>query len=460
MVNLLPLHMSTRVIFFEYNPYMSAELIELLENYQIACFNDDDLSQLLSRYGNIITYGNKSFLEEMESDEAMELVLCDVKFMNVIKASDPLFRALFFYMNPIMARILKQKSIKMLLPEYDLQENIGSKLLLSKICDELGIASNPSIVLASLTRNKIQSSFNICSAKLGLPFIVQGAFGASGGDTTLVADQATFKTQTQSISGGIKTSKWLTNNLPISVHVCIGDEIRVRGPYLQLLGFKDLAMNPFQFSGNDTNQSLLTASLQERVLQQTESISKYVQKKGYKGILGIDYLWDLDQDIVYPQEINSRLVGLTRLLTGIQKDLGLKPDLIQHIQEFTDIQLTKKALDYDDFWPTALPHDYSQFIIRNLSAQALVKNRIPPSIYKIQNNVLNMVKSSVFVEDMSQDDILVTSSAHEGAKLYPGEALARVILKKSTLIEGEYKLNQNTKFIIRTVRELITGPQC
>jgi len=33
-----------KIVFFEHNPYMSVELLDLLNDYKIICYNDDTFS--------------------------------------------------------------------------------------------------------------------------------------------------------------------------------------------------------------------------------------------------------------------------------------------------------------------------------------------------------------------------------------------------------------------------------
>jgi len=39
------------IVFFEHNPYMSVELLDLLNDYKIICYNDDSTYQYLKNTG-------------------------------------------------------------------------------------------------------------------------------------------------------------------------------------------------------------------------------------------------------------------------------------------------------------------------------------------------------------------------------------------------------------------------
>lgn len=454
-------NLSTKILFFERSPYMSVEILDLLDNYKIICYNDDSTYSLLKEKWYLFSYLNYTKIrpkEELENDQAIEILLGDQDFINKIVQDKKNSKALFFYMNSNMDALLKQTGISMVLPSYKIQEKLGNKLHLSQICKKLNIISNKDLVFKQVPE-EIHKTFLQCQNTLGLPFVVQGALGASGGDTFLISSEKEFKKAVKKINAELKVSKFLNNNIPLSVHICIlEDQIIIHGPFLQLMGLPELSANPFQFGGNDTNQSLLTQDFSKRVRDITFKIAKYVKAKGFRGIFGIDYLWDQDTNIVYPQELNTRLVGLTRLLTGMQRDQDIFPDLLRHIEAFSVpcySQKCKKMCQKDiDF----SQHDYSQVIIRNNSGKTInIPKNIEPSIYRIKGNILKNVKPSLFVHDMENDDILITYAVQKDSEVYPGEALARIILKQSVLQNNKYKLEPKAVKIIELIRKNILG---
>lgn len=450
-----------KIIFFERSPYMSVEILDLLDDYKIVCYNDDFAYRLLRKKWDLssyLKYSKTEHDEELENDQAIEILLGDKDFLDKVIQDKKHSKALFFYMNSNMDELLKSAGISMVLPPYGVQEKLGNKLFLSQICDSLNINSNKSLVFKKIPKN-INATFIRCQNILGSPFVIQGALGASGGDTFLINTEEELKKAIGKIDGEFKASKFIQNNIPLSVHICVLDnQIIIHGPYLQLMGLPELSSNFSQFGGNDTNQSLLNRAFSDQVRDTTHRIAKYVKAEGFRGIFGIDYLWDQDTSIVYPQELNTRLVGLTRLLTGIQKDQGVFPDLLKHIEAFNTPCYSEKCKKLCQKNIDLSRHDYSQVIIRNNSGKKInVSKNIEPGIYRIEDNVLKKVKSSLFVHDMENDDILITYAVQKGPEIYPGEALARIILKRSVLRHNEYKLEPEAVGIIELIRKSITG---
>lgn len=447
-----------KVLFFERSPFISVELLDLLNDYQIVCYNDDSTYKLLKRDWNLSSYLNTEFTKELENDKAIEILLNDNRFLDMSIRDKERSKALFSYMNPRINELLKDSGIPMLLPPYKVQEKLGNKLHLPNICKKLNIISNESLIFQNPLED-VSEMYMKCQNSIGSPFVVQGSSGVSGEDTFLISTEKEFRRIIRNLFNGFKATKYIENNISVSVQVCVLDgRVIIRGPFLQLIGFSELTTKPFQFAGNDTNQSLFDQNFVEKVQNISLRIGEYARSEGYKGILGIDYLWDRDANFIYPQELNTRLVGLTRLLTGIQKDQSVFPDLLTHIAAFTTPSFSErcKYLNSNDIGFSQ--HNYSQIIIyNNLPHNVIVSNNIDPSIYQVINGTLQKSKPSLFVHDMEKGEVLISNAAHEGRELYPGGMIARIILKQSAIQDHQYKLNSKVIELVDLIRKHIIG---
>lgn len=445
--------MPKNILFFEKTPFMSVELLDLLkENYTIiSYFEDGNFTNLKELGFPIKTFGNHNLITAIDSDIAVSEMLKDTEFISKItNGLSENSLALFFYMNEEMDTNLKSTKMGMALPPYNIQEKIGNKIFLNDICNKLGIRVNKSILIDK-SNETTSSIFERLSSELFTPFIVQGSLGVSGEDTFIVNSEQDFMNCFTKLSDKFKASEFIKNNIPLSVHVCITkNKIYYEGPYIQLVGFKELADNPFQFSGNDTNQNLIPEKIKGIIFELSMKLSEYAKSEGYMGILGIDFLWDNENKRVYVQEINSRLVGLTRLLTGIQKEQRITPHLIRHINEFDQL---KNSQDFVDKDIDLNKHDYSQIYISHNDNNKLVVNKyLLPGIYKINQGKVIRTKNSLFVSDMDPDEILVNFSIYEGTKLHKDQIMFKIILKNSVLNNDRYELNENSIKMIELLK--------
>lgn len=441
-----------QVYFFEKYPFMGVELLKLIKNITLVCYNQDGVFESLSKEGfSLFSYKNTDFITPIDSDQAVLKIISDKKFVLDKEIEKNNSGWLFFYMNKKIAEAVNNHKVRLLLPPYKIQEKIGNKLFVSNICKNLGLTQNKS--LSFKDRKDIFVQFDECVSKLGLPFVIQGSFGVSGDDTYLIDNKDKFFKTIEKIDSGIKAAKYLRDVVPISVHLCITEEkTYIEGPFLQIIGFDTLTKNQFQFSGNDTNQSLFTPTMLNRVRKTSEKIAGDMKKRGYLGIAGIDYLWERETDEIYLQEINSRLVGLTRLLTGIQKEQGIVPDLVRHIKIFEPKVVFDASLK--DFSPVdVLHHHYSQIYISNNSKkEVLIKRYLEPGGYKIVDLKLEKISDSLFFEDINEGELIITYSAYEGAIIKKNSLITRMLLKKSVIKDGAYCLNDEIKTIVDFVR--------
>ncbi len=445
-----------KVVFFERSPFMAVELLDLLKDFTIASYDEDLAYTFLQERWSLCSYGNTDFSVSEGNDTAVEHMLTNKAFTKRLQMDGSKVMALFFYMNAQINKAANDAGFGLFLPSYEVQERLGSKFHIEDICTKLKLLKNKSITFSSATDSK--EAFSRCLSELGLPFVVQGPEGVSGEDTFLIRDVFELDIAAQTLKDGFKAAKFIKHNIPLSVHVCIEKEcLVIRGPFIQLIGFPELATSPYQFCGNDTNQSLLTTEIIERVNEISAQVAEYSRSQGYMGILGIDFLWDTDSNEIYLQELNTRFVGLTRLLTGMQKDQNSYPDVLRHLETFgySNFQDGVEGMDKNKELDLSL-HEYAQLIITNTDTiEVVISKDISPGVYQYQNNSLHLTGRSLFLSDIERNDILLAYVAPKMRRVQPRGILARILLKKSTLTHGAYELTPYVRELITSFRKLI-----
>lgn len=441
------------VLFFEKYPFMSVELLDCFEDYfQVHSFLKDPTFELLKKsYFCMHSYGGASLTESIDSDIAVNRMLADSGYIRSIVGSSPSeYGALFFYMSKEMDKLLQSTGIPLVLPNYSLQEKLGNKINLNEIGKVLDLEINQAIHIDFSSENDKSIFFDLCVKQFGLPFIIQGELGVSGEDTFLVHSLEELMSKIGNSRGKYRANRYIKTNYPISVHCCITEQNdHIEGPFLQLIGFPELSRNPFQFSGNDTSQELLENDVIRNVNNAAKKVAEHARKLGYRGILGIDFLWDPIANRVYLQEINSRLVGLTRLLTGIQKAQSIIPHLLLHISQFNrlpSIQEMDQKISLDG-------HNYSQIYISHTDLNDVrIKRQIIPGIYSVNSGRLNLVKSSLFIRTLDRGEILISFAAYVGSVVHTNQVIAKIIVKDTALNKKSYVLSDKIREIVRILK--------
>lgn len=437
---------------------MGVELLDLLvEDYCIVSYHSDSTTDLLKNKGfPVVCYKTTHTSENMLGGDAIVRVLKNKRFMKKIGShKGTKSHTLFFYTTREMESLSKSYGISLLLPPVQLQKKLGDKLSLEQFCKQMGIKTNTTIAYKRVTYTP-SHAYEDCVQKLGLPFVIQSGFGASGESIYKIHSAEEFLLLSNKISGGLRASRYVENSIPLSVHICITrTKILFEGPYLQIVGFPELSQNPFQFCGNDMNQHLLTQKVKTKIKSASIKLAQFSRTLGYRGILGIDFLLDPSNGEVYVQEINSRLVGLTRLLTGVQKEQKITPHLISHIQQFIPLNNLKGFVEGHI---KLNGRSYSQlYIANNAKMPRKAIHSLPSGIYSLIGNKLVLKKESLFIADMTRGDIMCTFAIHKGGNAQPSDIIAKIILKESAIEKNTYRLTKKARRIVALIRKYILG---
>ncbi len=445
------------LVFIEREPMLGVELLDLIETYRLVCYGEEALpGQLAADWGKVSHFRRDS-AQATRAGRASE-ALADAVFGDTPPGDRLPIRLLFAETNAQMDRFVTTAGLPTALPPYALQARLGDKRQLPRLCRRLDLPCAPSLLFDTRPAD-LAAAYTRCVRVLGSPFVVQGPDGRAGRDTVLIRSAPALQRAAGLLGRGFRAARYLPHNIPLSVHLCILDEeTLIRGPYLQLSGLPELARHPFRFAGNDTNPSLLSEPTIAEVRRACAVIADVMKAEGYRGVAGVDLLWDRDSGTPVVQEINARAVALSRLLTGMQKDQGLVPDLLRHIEAFTDPVYTPR---HGRLRPGELDlsaRAYSQaYVYNTASAAVTVSGRLEPGIHSWRDGTLKKTSSSLFVQDMGEDDVLVTEAAPAGSWRNPDGILARIILKRSLLADDAYRLEPDAAALVGHIRRRLVG---
>ncbi|MCX6811871.1 MAG: hypothetical protein NT039_04225, partial [Candidatus Berkelbacteria bacterium] len=100
--------------------------------------------------------------------------------------------------------------------------------------------------------------------------------------------------------------------------------------------------------------------------------------------------------------------------------------------------------------------NFSQiYIAGNTKKPVLIRQNICPGIYKVKDNKLIKTKSSLFLKDLSTNEVLINYAAYQGSKIKPGDIIAKIIIKKSSIQNRRYLLTKEVKKLISTIRDFM-----
>lgn len=205
-------------------------------------------------------------------------------------------------------------------------------------------------------------------------FVVQSAYSCGGFGTKLFDK----KDSTLNDNTLYMVTPYIKKNISLNTHIVIyNDDIIILPPSVQIIS---LINSMFLYKGADfVAYERLSDKTRNEVYHMVEIIAKKLQYCGYRGVCGIDLLYDINKDIVYFSEINARFQSSTFMLNKVLSSQGLsvqkmhfdafhnnccnyKSKLPQHIPySFYSYQYTKVLDEQLRYFHQALIHNNFEF---------------------------------------------------------------------------------------------------
>ncbi len=188
------------------------------------------------------------------------------------------------------------------------------------------------------------------------PFILQWAHSHTGEGTFLISKESElsllkqkFPEREARITEYIK-GPMFTVNIVVS-----SDKILIGNVSYQITGIAPFTDNPFSTIGNDWSMpaTLLTEKTLDEVGALAILIGNKMQEEKWKGLFGIDVVYDEERDQIYLIEINARQPASTTYESQLQtsvKNHGIPGITIfeAHLMALSDIPITSPLIGIND----------------------------------------------------------------------------------------------------------------
>ncbi|MFC1711655.1 hypothetical protein ACFLZ1_03665 [Patescibacteria group bacterium] len=181
--------------------------------------------------------------------------------------------------------------------------------------------------------------------------------------------------------------------------------------------------------GHDWGWKQFDLKLQKKAESITQTLGKYMHKKGYKGMFGIDVVIDENNE-VWPVECNARYTGGFPVYSMMQ-DIYNEPSFdVFHLAEFLgldyDLDLKKIQSLY------RRPKKGAHLILHNQERRWVkVKGNLKAGVYKLKNGKLLWLRPGFSLSHLKESDefCLCDRAALESRILKPGERIVRLLFK-------------------------------
>jgi predicted ATP-grasp superfamily ATP-dependent carboligase len=209
-----------------------------------------------------------------------------------------------------------------------------------------------------------------------------------------------------------------------------------------------------QFCGHDFSTDLINEEIKKQAYSSVEKIGSYLKKIGYKGIFGLDFLWDEKKKKLYVVECNPRLLGVHPTQTLIQIANNEIPLILWHTLEF--LGATYKV-DYEKIQKQYLNHKFngSHLIISNLKKEKVVfKPNLKAGTYSFSGQEIKFERAEHDFASLLKNEFILTDGIPQNERqVRVWMRLCRIITREKVLASDFKTLNPWAQNLVRELRK-------
>lgn len=318
--------------------------------------------------------------EGMAENEAYSIVAGDetidtLELLPYVKKDSTI---LVFKNNKQIEETAEKLGLKLLNPSAELAEKVENKITQVEWLGELASLLPPHEI--SLVKNITNTS---C--------IIQWAHSHTGEGTIHVTKESELKNlQTKFPDREARVTAFI-NGPMFTVNIVVAkDAVLIGNVSYQITGIPPFTDNPMSTVGNDWSvpPTILTEAHLEEFAIMAEQVGKKMQSSGWKGLFGIDVIYDLERDKLFLIEINARQPASTTYESQLQakaRELG--------VPGMTTFEAHIAALTGKPITPLVFINDGAQIIQRVTKATTEVDTKkLETAGYKVisyKNTKLN-----------------------------------------------------------------------
>lgn len=208
------------------------------------------------------------------------------------------------------------------------------------------------------------------------------------------------------------------------------------------------------FVGHDWSWRHYPKDIQRQARRIVQKFGGYLQKKGYKGIFGIDLIVEEETGKVYPCECNPRFTGAFPVYSMIQLRQGEIPFDVFHLLELLGVDY---QLDFEAVQKSYWQKKEGAHIILNNKAEDWVEvgGEIKSGVFRLKNGDLEFVRDGFSLLDIKDKEefVLTDGVPFRGEIIKPNLRILKIVFPCQILAADGKSIDERTKKIIELVYE-------
>lgn len=414
----------------------------------------------------VFTPKRKPYIEFESGEEINNWLLSNAEVLAFIASRRPPGvrpKIVMVFFDAETERICAELGYDLILPSAELREHLDSKLVTTRLGNDVGAPSVPNILTTvkdyeDLVRQSTE-------AGLGSDLVVQSAYGDSGKTTFFIDDEAGWKKNAKDIVGQeVKVMKRI-NNRPIAVEAVLTRNGTIVGPFMtELTGHPELTPYRGGWCGNEMFPDVLDDDLRRRAADLVRRLGDRLGQEGYRGFFEVDVLVDLDSGECYLGELNPRISGasaITNVTAGAYADVPL---FAFHLLEFTGVEFDLDIDEINERWRELAAVDlWSHMIVKETSPVVeLITQSAPTGQYAVDRSGALVFKRAAldWHQLQNENEAFFLRIYGAGDYRWKGADLGVIVTKgrmQHAIGDGPFSLTIRAKHLIDAIRDQYAG---
>ena len=451
---------------YPYNPLIGIE--NFLNKFEILTFLNTKEAEVIAKRHKVSFFmegkvrGNmqaedfhytKSIYSKKGKDENNKTIatLKDVGVINHLNSFKEKPVLLVYRMSKGLVDTLKEHDWTTVGSDYSVRNKYDNKTEFNNILEEINLPVPPYFILS---QEEIEYD-NVINS-LGDRIVIQFPTSFSGSGTFIIHSKEDFyktvaserfrKQKQKNALGKIKIAKYINRKLsPVMGVCCTKEGIVYTDLYNQIIDAPEVVRKEKGtgvYCGNEWTSANFSEIIKIQAYTAAEKIGTYLQKnEGYKGYFGLDFILDDDNKILYPIEVNVRLIGSFPVFSMLQ-EVHRQP-LIQAIQILQYLDRDDYVLDVESLNREMKGTMNGSYIHLYSSSSKAVYNKgeLEAGIYNVgKGGDIKFSRKAYSLLDLrSEDEFLVSQGVpHRNTKFVDYQTVTDIITKGSFIdMNGE-----------------------
>jgi len=419
-------------------------LEDLLPNYHIVCLDDQPLVDYLSKAGVKVFCLERTLKERNKIFRSTSKVIDHPLVLDYIKgeSAGETPQILFFKPSLKVDLVCQRNHFKKIGNSVELNRMFEDKVLFYETCleEELPVPSGEVGELGKMGFIKLVEKYN-------LPLVVQFGRGWAGSTTYFIKTEKEFSDlQGQFAHQKVKITEFIAGKTILN-NICLyGKKILVSPPAEQIKAVKDFTAKAGATCGRQW-PAVLDDFSRLKIETITRKVGLLMQKKGYQGYFGLDFLVAQKTGRVYLSENNARLTASVPFFTKLELASGRRPLLVYHLAAFMAKEIPLPSSSVKELVG-------SEVVARNnLAHKVRVNGKVTPGTYEIRKGKLLLKRKDYYPRGLKNDGFWLTCAA-KNRLVNPEMELIRAIFFKEVNNQRQQLDSSIIKIFQQIKREL------